>query len=204
MATTGSNRIIHEMEVRRIFEEMLDALEPWDMPILALRLEGIQSRDIARLLGIGRTTLYALDNELKDRIRRQVPEAWELIRDLRRRSGRPHLHDALERGWLDFGAPPDAGDCAGRPQSPDVTPRPPEKITRSIEPLPGADTPDTENKHQRSWDPNQPDASLPEPSLEEYRATRAANLERTRRRERPDDDGTDYDLQQREAADAQD
>ena len=146
-----SDRIIHHMEIRRIFRQMVDVLEPHDMPILALRLEGLREADVARLLGMSRTTLNILDRDLKARIQAHVPEAWDLIHDLRRRSGHRVVTDPLDRGWIsEIGAVSDELDGHPEPQTPDPTPPLPEKIARSTEDRPGPDTSATKNRNQRS------------------------------------------------------
>ena len=146
---TYSDRIIHEMEIRRIFRQVLGVLEPYHMPMLALRLEGLREFQVAKLLGISRTTLNAIDRDLKARIQTEVPEAWILIRDLRRRSGPWENIAPLERGWIsddDFGAPIKDQAPSGQPQTDDMTPPPPEKppdrSTWSQDPTP----PQTENE----------------------------------------------------------
>jgi hypothetical protein len=80
------------------FAEMLALLEPEELSIACLRLEGLSDEQIASLLDISRGTVRCRMEQARQRIVETMPELASVLRGRRHppRCGRR----PLERGWI--------------------------------------------------------------------------------------------------------
>lgn len=101
---------------RETFEEAIRPLTPRQLAVALLRLEGLTDDQIARLLGIQRSSATKRIRHAGQRIASEVPELRSFLRDLRQ-AGRTHTLDnqPLEHGWL-------CTDSAGLAETPGVDP----------------------------------------------------------------------------------
>jgi hypothetical protein len=88
---------------RETFGEIISLLEPLDLIIAAMRLEGLGDDEIARLLGMSRTSVNSRMKRACQRISHLRPDLAPLLEGRRRRSS--HVTEGtrdrpLERGWL--------------------------------------------------------------------------------------------------------
>ncbi len=97
-----SNEPLDQLVEQETFAEMLALLEPEDLVIAALRLEGLTDAQIADLLGIARPTVSQRMQRAQAQIMERLPELAPVLRDRQP----PHQKPAgggtppLERGWL--------------------------------------------------------------------------------------------------------
>ena len=95
------------------FAEALALLEPEELVIATLRLEGLSDEQIASLLDIDRATICRRMEQARQRIVKALPELAPVLRDRRHRTLR--CQRPLQRGWI---SPSIAGESAplfGRP-----------------------------------------------------------------------------------------
>lgn len=84
------------------FAEMLSLLEPEELVVAVLRLEGLPDSQIAVLLDIDPRTVGQRMEEARLRIMEALPELASFLRDRQRPSLQPlpRQPPPLERGWL--------------------------------------------------------------------------------------------------------
>lgn len=84
------------------FAELLALLEPEDLIIAALRLEGLSDSQIAALLDVDPRTVGWRMEKAQLRIMEALPELAPFLRGRRRLSPQPLSEQSppLERGWL--------------------------------------------------------------------------------------------------------
>lgn len=80
------------------FAEMLALLEPEELIIAFLRLEGLSDDQIATLLDVDRATVHRRTDQARKRIVEELPELAPLLRD--RRHPPQRSRRLLERRWL--------------------------------------------------------------------------------------------------------
>jgi hypothetical protein len=80
------------------FAEMLALLEPEELIIAFLRLEGLSDDQIAALLDVDRATVHRRTDQARQRIVEELPELAPQLRD--RRHPPQHCQRPLERGWI--------------------------------------------------------------------------------------------------------
>ena len=80
------------------FAEMIALLEPEELIIAFLRLEGLSDDQIAALLDVDRATVHRRTDQACQRIVEELPELAPLLRD--RRHPPQHCRRPLERGWI--------------------------------------------------------------------------------------------------------
>lgn len=97
------------------FAELLALLEPVELVIAALRLEGLSDDQIATLLGTTRQTVVRRMERAQARIVAALPELGPLLRGRRPSSlaRRRPASPPLARGWICDWGQPDADDVLG-------------------------------------------------------------------------------------------
>ena len=80
------------------FAEVLALLEPEELVIASLRLEGLSNEQIASLLDIDRATICRRMEQARQRIVEALPEQAPVLRDRRHRPLR--CRRPLQRGWI--------------------------------------------------------------------------------------------------------
>lgn len=80
------------------FAEALALLEPEELVIATLRLEGLSDEQIASLLDIDRATVCRRMEQGRQRIMEALPELAPVLRDRRHRP--PLCRRPLQRGWI--------------------------------------------------------------------------------------------------------
>lgn len=80
------------------FAEAMALLEPEDLVIASLRLEGLSDEQIAALLDVDRATICRRIEQARQRIVEALPELAPVLRDRHYRSLR--CQRRLQRGWL--------------------------------------------------------------------------------------------------------
>lgn len=102
---------------REAFAEILDQLQPEELVLAALRLEGLTDVQIGALLGVSRAMVSYRFQRARRRIMAECPELAPWLRG-RRRSCPSDPDDAsppLERGWLCSPAPTEPEENAPPP-----------------------------------------------------------------------------------------
>lgn len=84
------------------FAEMLALLQPEELVVAGLRLEGLTDAQIGALLGIERSAVCWRMERARLRIMEALPELAVFLRDRQHPSHQPvrHCPPPLERGWL--------------------------------------------------------------------------------------------------------
>jgi transcriptional regulator with XRE-family HTH domain len=93
---------LDQLVQRDTFGEVLALLEPGELVVAALRLEGLSDTQIGDLLGIGRAAVSRRMERARERIIRALPELAVVLRDRGQPRQKPPRNDTppLEHGWL--------------------------------------------------------------------------------------------------------
>jgi excisionase family DNA binding protein len=93
---------LDQLVQRDTFGELLALLEPEELVVAALRLEGLSDTQIGDLLGIGRAAVSRRMERARERIIRALPELAVVLRDRGQPRHKPARNDTppLEHGWL--------------------------------------------------------------------------------------------------------
>jgi hypothetical protein len=116
-ALANELRPLDQLILRETTAAILHNLRPRERAIAVLRLEGLNDGQIARILGIERSTVTGYMRRAQQRIMAEVPGAASLLADRQRVRGGLRPPDApLERGWLcswddDLDVDPEPGEC---------------------------------------------------------------------------------------------
>jgi hypothetical protein len=89
--------------------DILCCLEPDEMVIAGLRLEGLSDVQIGQILGIDRTTVSRYLSRAQERIMRELPYTAGLLAGRQPERGNlPPIPGLLEQGWICDWSDPDA------------------------------------------------------------------------------------------------
>jgi len=82
--------------------EILSLLEPGELVVAVLRLEGLSDTQISDLLGITRSTVGLRIQQARERLIQRLPELAPVLRDRRQPHQKPPSNETppLEHGWL--------------------------------------------------------------------------------------------------------
>ncbi len=98
----SSSDLLDRLVERESFGEIVALLEPDELVVAALRLEGLSDSQIGRLLGVTRASVSYRIQAASRRIMEQQPDLAPLLRDRRQPSQRAPCQETppLEHGWL--------------------------------------------------------------------------------------------------------
>ncbi|MFN2167708.1 MAG: sigma factor-like helix-turn-helix DNA-binding protein [Anaerolineae bacterium] len=87
---------------RETFREIISLLEPMDLIVAAMRLEGLTDDEIARILGVSRSPVTSRMKRACQRIIHLRPDLAPVLEGRRLSKAHPDRSDRrpLEQGWL--------------------------------------------------------------------------------------------------------